>query len=88
MAKKNLKDPSEGNKNIRRGIDVLINPVDGQQKEKEAGKINSFDTENVSTYTLRIPNNMFEKLKYDLAKEKKASMRDLILKAIQEYYKI
>jgi hypothetical protein len=88
MAKKNLKDPSEGNKNIRRGIDVLINPVDGQQKEKEAAKINSFDTENVSTYTLRIPNNMFEKLKYDLAKEKKASMRDLILKAIQEYYKI
>lgn len=88
MAKKNLKDPSEGNKNIRRGIDVLINPVDGQQKEKEATKNNSFDTENVSTYTLRIPNNMFEKLKYDLAKEKKASMRDLILKAIQEYYKI
>lgn len=88
MTKKNLKDPSEGNKNIRRGIDVLINPVDGQQKEKEATKINSFDTENVSTYTLRIPNNMFEKLKYDLAKEKKASMRDLILEAIQEYYKI
>lgn len=88
MAKKNLKDPSEGNKNIGRGIGVLISPVEKQQKEKDANNSPSFDTENVTPYSLRIPNYMYEKLKYDLAKEKKANMRDLILKAVQEYYKI
>ena len=88
MAKKNLKDPSEGNKNIRRGIEVLINPSDRQQKEKDENNITSFDTENVTPYSLRIPNDMYEKLKYDIAKEKKSSMRDLILKAVKEYYKI
>lgn len=87
MAKKNLKDPSEGNKNIR-GVGVLLNPVEKRQKEKDVNKSNFFDTENVTTYSLRIPNDMYEKLKYDLAKEKKASMRDLILEAVQKYYKI
>lgn len=86
MAKKNLKDPSEGNKNIGRGIGVLINPVEKQQKENHTTP--SFDTENVTPYSLRIPNDMYEKLKYDLAKQKKASMRDLILEAVQKYYKI
>lgn len=88
MAKKNLKDPSVGNKNIGRGIGALISPVENQQKGKNDKSTPSFDTENVTPYTLRIPNNMFEKLKFDLAKEKKSSMRDLILEAVQEYYKI
>ena len=35
MAKKILKDPSEGNKNLGRGVGALLNPVDNQKKEKE-----------------------------------------------------
>jgi len=83
MAKKNLKDPSEGNKNLR-GVGVLINP--SEKKGKESGE--SIDNDEVVMYSLRIPVYLHEKLKYEIAKDKKASMRDLILEAIKEYYKI
>lgn len=83
MAKKNLKDPSEGNKNLR-GVGVLINP--SEKKRKESGE--SIDNDEVVMYSLRIPVYLHEKLKYEIAKDKKASMRDLILEAIKEYYKI
>lgn len=88
MAKKILKDPSEGNKNLGRGVGALLNPVDNQKKEKEKNKTSSFDTENVTSFTISIPTDMFEKLKYEVAKEKKATMRHLILEAIQEHYKL
>lgn len=83
MAKKNLKDPSEGNKNLR-GVGVLINP--SEKKEKESSE--SIDNDEVVMYSLRIPVYIHEKLKYEIAKDKKASMRELILEAIKEYYKI
>lgn len=85
MAKKNLKDPSEGNKNLR-GVGVLITPVEKSKKEEESN--HSIDNEEVVMYSLRIPVYLHEKLKYEIAKDKKASMRDLILEAIKEYYKI
>lgn len=85
MAKKNLKDPSEGNKNLR-GVGVLINPVEKTKKEEDSNQ--SIDNDNFVMYSLRIPVHIHEKLKYEIAKEKKASMRDLVLEAIKEYYKI
>lgn len=89
---KNLKDPSEGNKNMgttKRGLASLINPEpesEKQQKEKESPA--SFDTEDVKIYSLRIPTSMHDKLKYEIGKETKASMRDLILTAIAKHYNI
>ena len=35
-------------------------------------------------YSLRIPTNIFDKLKYEIGRETKASMRDMILKAVVE----
>lgn len=85
MAKKNLKDPSEGNKNLR-GVGVLINPAEKNNREEERNQ--SIDNDNVVVYSLRIPVHIHEKLKYEIAKDRKASMRDLILEAIKEHYKI
>lgn len=89
MAKK-LNDPSKGNKNLgtkQRGIGVLINSEpEIQQKENVSSK--EFDTEDVKIYSLRIPTAMFDKLKYEIGRETKASMRDMILKAISEHYGI
>lgn len=89
MAKK-LNDPSKGNKNLgskQRGIGMLINAEpETLQKEKVSGK--EFDTEDVKIYSLRIPTAMFDKLKYEIGRETKSSMRDMILKAVSEYYGI
>lgn len=89
MAKK-LNDPSKGNKNLgpkHRGLGVLINSEpEIQQKEKSSNK--EFDTEDVKIYSLRIPTAMFDKLKYEIGRETKASMRDLILTAISKHYGI
>ena len=89
MAKK-LNDPSKGNKNLgtkQRGLGMLINPEQEiQQKEKVSSK--EFDTEDVKIYSLRIPTAMFDKLKYEIGRETKASMRDMILTAIASHYKI
>ena len=89
MAKK-LNDPSKGNKNLgtkQRGIGVLINSEpEIQQKEKVSSK--EFGTEDVKIYSLRIPTAMFDKLKYEIGRETKLSMRDMILKAVAEYYGI
>jgi hypothetical protein len=89
MAKK-LNDPSKGNKNLgnqQRGLGMLINAEpETQQKEKTSSK--EFDTEDVKIYSLRIPSAMFDKLKYEIGRETKASMRDMILKAVAEYYGI
>ena len=56
------------------------------QKEKKSSK--EFDTEDVKIYSLRIPTPMFDKLKYELGRETKLSMRDMILKAVSEHYGI
>ena len=89
MAKK-LNDPSKGNKNLgtqQRGLTMLINAEpETPQKEKTSSK--EFDTEDVKIYSLRIPTAMFDKLKYEVGRETKASMRDMILKAVKEYYGI
>jgi hypothetical protein len=89
MAKK-LNDPSKGNKNLgtqQRGLGMLINAEpDTPQKEKTSSK--EFDTEDVKIYSLRIPTDMFDKLKYEIGRETKLSMRDMILKAVKEYYGI
>lgn len=89
MAKK-LNDPSKGNKNLgtkQRGLGMLINSEpEIQQKEKVSSK--EFDTEDVKIYSLRIPTAMFDKLKYEIGKETKASMRDMILTAIAKHYDI
>lgn len=88
MAKK-LNDPSKGNKNLgtkQRGLGMLINPEpEIQQKEKSSKE---FDTEDVKIYSLRIPTAMFDKLKYEIGRETKASMRDMILTAIVKHYGI
>ncbi|WP_268034885.1 hypothetical protein [Algoriphagus sp. PAP.12] len=39
-------------------------------------------------YSLRIPTAMFDKLKYEIGRETKLSMRDMILKAVAEHYGI
>lgn len=87
---KNLNDPSKGNKNLgskQRGLGMLINSEpEIQQKEKLSNK--EFDTEDVKIYSLRIPTAMFDKLKYEIGKETKASMRDMILTAIVKHYGI
>jgi hypothetical protein len=89
MAKK-LNDPSKGNKNLgtkQRGLSMLINPdPETQQKEKTSNK--EFDTEDVKIYSLRIPTAMFDKLKYEIGRETKASMRDMILTAVAKHYGI
>lgn len=89
MAKK-LNDPSKGNKNLgtpKRGLGMLINSKpESQQKEKASSK--EFDTEDVKIYSLRIPTPMFDKLKYEIGRETKLSMRDMILKAVAEHYGI
>ncbi|MEB2786555.1 hypothetical protein [Algoriphagus persicinus] len=89
MAKK-LNDPSKGNKNLgtkQRGLGMLINPEpEIPQKVKASSK--EFDTEDVKIYSLRIPTDMFDKLKYEIGRETKASMRDMILTAIAKHYNI
>ena len=89
MAKK-LNDPSKGNKNLgtqQRGLGMLINSEpETPQKEKTSSK--EFDTEDVKIYSLRIPTAMFDKLKYEIGRETKASMRDMILKAVKDHYGI
>lgn len=88
MAKKILTDPSEGNKNMipkTRGVSVLVSQPKKQQKEKD---VNGFDTQNVKPYSLLIPEPMFEKLKYEICKEEKSSMRDVILNALKEKYNL
>ena len=66
---------------------MLINPEpEVQQKEKVSSK--EFDTEDVKIYSLRIPTDMFDKLKYEIGKETKASMRDMILTAVAKHYGI
>ena len=89
MAKK-LNDPSKGNKNLgtkQRGLGMLINSDhETQQKEKVSSK--EFDTEDVKIYSLRIPTDMIDKLKYEIGRETKVSMRDMILKAVSEHYGI
>lgn len=85
-----LNDPSKGNKNLgnlKRGLGMLINSEPAsQQKEKTSSK--EFDTEDVKIYSLRIPTPMFDKLKYEIGRETKLSMRDMILKAVAEHYGI
>ena len=87
MAKK-LNDPRKGNKNLgttKRGLSMLINSEpELQQKEKTSSK--EFDTEDVKIYSLRIPTPMFDKLKYEIGRETKLSMRDMILKAVAKHY--
>ena len=56
------------------------------QKEKVSSK--EFDTEDVKIYSLRIPTEMFDKLKYEIGRETKALMRDMILTAISKHYGI
>lgn len=64
---------------------MLINSEpETQQKEKVSSK--EFDTEDLKIYSLRIPTDMFDKLKYEIGRETKLSMRDLILKAVAEHY--
>tara|TARA_R110000850_G_scaffold120328_3_gene237695 strand:- start:3001 stop:3225 length:225 start_codon:yes stop_codon:yes gene_type:complete len=71
----------------KRGLGMLINPEpEVQQKEKVSSK--EFDTEDVKIYSLRIPTDMFDKLKYEIGKETKASMRDMILTAVAKHYGI
>ena len=85
---KKLNNPNKGNKNLgttKRGLGMLINP-EPQQKEKASSK--EFDTEDVKIYSLRIPTPMFDKLKYEIGRETKLSMRDMILKAVAEHYGI
>ncbi|MEB2774307.1 hypothetical protein SYJ56_03265 [Algoriphagus sp. D3-2-R+10] len=55
-------------------------------KEKVSSK--EFDTEDVKIYSLRIPTAMFDKLKHEIGRETKASMRDMILTAISKHYGI
>lgn len=89
MAKK-LNDPSKGNKNLgtkQRGIAVLINS-EPEIQQKEKGSSKEFDTEDVKIYSLRIPTAMFDKLKYEIGRKTKLSMRDMILKAVSEHYGI
>jgi len=89
MAKK-LNDPSKGNNNLgtpKKGLGMLINSEpESQQKEKTSSK--EFVTEDVKIYSLRIPTPMFDKLKYEIGRETKLSMRDMILKAVAEHYGI
>ena len=83
MAKR-LNDPSKGNKNLgtsKRGLGMLINPEpESQQNEKASSK--EFDTEDATIYSLRIPTPMYDKLKYEIGRETKLSMRDMVLTAI------
>ena len=66
---------------------MLINSEpESQQKEKSSSK--EFDTEDLKIYSLRIPTDMFDKLKYEIGRETKLSMRDMILKAVAEHYGI
>ena len=66
---------------------MLINPEpETQQKEKISSK--EIDTEDVKIYSLRIPTPMFDKLKHEIGKETKLSLRDMILKAVKEHYGI
>lgn len=89
MAKK-LNDPSKGNKNLgakQRGLGMLINPEpETQQKEKIS--IKEFDTEDVKIYSLRIPTDMFDKLKYEIGRETKASSRNMILNTAAKHHGI
>ncbi|MDE0561986.1 hypothetical protein OU792_18460 [Algoriphagus sp. NF] len=89
MAEK-VNDPSKGNKNLgtkQRGLGMLFNfELELQQKEKVSNK--EFATEDVKIYSLRIPSAMFDKLKYAIGRETKASMRDMILTAISKHYDI
>lgn len=89
MAKK-LNDPSEGNKNLgvnQRGLGMLLKS-ENEKQQKEKRSTSGFDTEDVKIYSLRIPTEMHDKLKYEIGKETKASMRDLILTAIAKHYNI
>ena len=87
---KKLNDPSKGNEYLgakQRGLGMLINPESEiQQKEKSSSK--EFDTEDVKIYSLRIPTDMFDKLKYEIGREANASMRDMILTAVAKHYGI
>ena len=66
---------------------MLINPEpETPQKEKNSSK--EFETEDVKIYSLRILTPMFDKLKYEIGRETKLSMRDMILKAVAEHYGI
>lgn len=59
---------------------MLINSEpESQQKEKTSNK--EFDSEDVIIYSLRIPARLLDKLKYEIGRETKLSMRDMILKA-------
>ena len=83
MSKK-LNDPSKGNKNLgtkQRGLGMLINSdPETQQNEKVSSK--EFDTKDVKINSLRVPTEIFDKLKYENRGVTKASMRDMILSAI------
>lgn len=66
---------------------MLINSEpETQQKEKTSSK--EFNAENVKIHSLRIPIPMIDKLKYEIGRETKLSMRDMILKAVSEHYGI
>ena len=66
---------------------MMINPEpEMQQKEKVSSK--EVDTENVIIHSLRIPTDLFDKLKYEIGRETKASMRDTIMKAVAKHYGI
>ncbi|WP_057937913.1 hypothetical protein [Algoriphagus resistens] len=54
-----------------------------QQKEKVSSK--EFDTEDVKIYSLRTPTDIFDKMKYEIGRETRASMRDMILTAIAKH---
>ena len=65
---------------------MLINSdPEPQQKEKSRKE---FDIEEAKIYSLRIPSDMFDKLKYERGWEAKPSMWGIILTAIGKHYGI
>lgn len=66
---------------------MVLNSVPKIQ-EKEIVSSKEFGKRDVENYSIRIPFAMCDKLKYEIGRKTKASMRDLILKADEEYYKI
>ena len=64
---------------------MLIHPEpEIHQKEKVSNK--KFDSDDVEIYSLRNPTDMSDKLKYEIGRETKLSIRDMILKAAVEHY--
>lgn len=94
MAKKDFSNVGDSNKNLG-GVDALFS---GSKKETATPQSNTlssgydgarkYPTTNVKNYSLSLPNWMYDKLKFDLSKERGMNMRDLILNAIEQHYGI